>query len=189
VGVTSGPGGLPSPAGPSLQAPVPCPASRPCSPASRLYTLAGRPCQLTVHPRRPALFPGPADCTPDPRWRPSSQLLPAMWHSSISMHVPALIVNRHHTTASSRPPELCLPASRHLACPAHHCGAGLGSVLNRDRDVSQTPGFRNCQYGCPNKHKYQVSKLKTILRYFETKHTGIFLSPLGYDKLLVRGTE
>ena len=56
-------------------------------------------------------------------------------HTLISMPVLALTVNRHHSTASSRPPELCSPASRHLACPAHHCGAGLGSVLNRDRYV------------------------------------------------------
>ena len=41
-----------------------CSPARPCSPAGRLYTLAGRPCQLTVHPRRPALFPGPADLRP-----------------------------------------------------------------------------------------------------------------------------
>ena len=43
---------------------------------------------------------------------------------------------------------------------------------------------------CPNKRKYQVSKLKKKNSCcFETKHTGIFLSPLGYDKLLERGTS
>ena len=51
------------------------------------------------------------------------------------MPVLTSIVNRHHYTAATRPPELCSKASRHLACPAPHYGAGLGSDLNRDTCV------------------------------------------------------
>ena len=102
----------------------PCPAD--CTPSPRIQD--GRPCspaQLTVHLRPGSKMAGPAAscCT----------VLPC--GTSITMPVLATIVNRHSYTALTRPPELCSNGLQAPACPAPHCGAGLGSDLNRDTCV------------------------------------------------------